>query len=188
MSPAEKYKNIIKLLEVSNNDLKEMKKLFHVEYLNNQFYVRLIFRNFFSIIESYLYSYRELIKLKIRTDNIDFPFDKEIILNQKEVLLDSKGKVKTGDKFFNFKSSFMFTFNCISEVFEVDEIDLGNNNFENIIHLSKRRNDITHPKDSEKQKIAKEEFISLIKGFAWFTSCHSSIMLKVNFWITKKNN
>ena len=50
MSPAEKYKNIIKLLEVSNNDLKEMKKLFHVDYLNNQFYVRLIFRNFFLVI------------------------------------------------------------------------------------------------------------------------------------------
>jgi hypothetical protein len=72
-------------------ELNELQQFLDIKYLNNQFYRRLLVRNVFSIIESYLFITRELIKLKaLKHDNGDSKLTLEelSILNGKSVALD----------------------------------------------------------------------------------------------------
>jgi hypothetical protein len=123
-------------------ELNELQQFLDIKYLNNQFYRRLLVRNVFSIIESYLFITRELIKLKaLKHDNGDSKLTLEelSILNGKSVALTDKGEPKSTETFYNFEPSLRFTLNCFSKAFDAVRPDYGDNNFDELRRLSKRR-------------------------------------------------
>jgi len=120
--------NNLRLWQQNIEDLKELAAFFDTDYRKNQFYRRLIIRQIFSIIESYLFVMRELIKTKISTQNLHgLTLEELFILNGESISLTDKGEPRKSPTFYNFKPSLKFTFNCFSKVFNTDKPDYSNN-------------------------------------------------------------
>ncbi len=62
MTPKEHLEVTLKLWYSTITELESMKEFINIEKLNDQFYRRLFLRNIFSIIETYLFVTKELIK------------------------------------------------------------------------------------------------------------------------------
>lgn len=188
----------IELLETQllfNVAIGEMKStvddLFSGNNLNNDFYRRLIIKNTFSIIETYVHIIKKIIKLYFtleESDKINVDWTELIILHEKKVLLDNKGNVKVKDEFQKFEPNLRFTLNTFSKLFKVNKPEYGNTEFQKLIELSKRRNEITHPKKSNDLNITKEEISDLIKSFGWFMKINNRIHNSYSIWLKEKLN
>lgn len=177
--------NVFKLWEQNIQDLNDLKQFFDIEFLNNQFYRKLLLRNIYSIIESYLYVTRELIKYKalMQSSEEDYKltYEELAILDGKTVILTGKGEPKANDIFFSFEPSLRFTLNTFSKIFKANNPDYSDNNYEKLINLSKRRNDITHPKQAQSQIVTSEEIKHLLLGLQWFFNTHGKISKNLKF-------
>lgn len=177
--------NTYELWKLSVQDLKDLQQFFDSKYLNQQFYRKILVRNIFSIIETYLFVTRELIKLAVTTNQnsqkSQLSYEELVILNAKAVTLTNKGEINTREVFYSFEPSLMFTFNCFSKVFNVDKPEYRDINFKKLQKMVKRRNDLTHPKSIEKQIVSNEEIHDLVNGFEWFIATHSKISRGMSF-------
>jgi len=146
--------------------------------INEQFYRRLFIRNVFSIIETYLYITKELVKIKLDIDGFgknQTSWEEVSILHEKRAVLNKTGKIETKDEFQSFIPTLRFSLTIFANVFNSKLPDFGNHNFEKLIHLSKRRNDITHPKSSADLIITSQEISDTVHMFAWFMKAHKDI-------------
>jgi len=177
--------NAFELWKQNIQDLTDLKRFFDIEFLNNQFYRKLLLRNIYSVIESYLYVTRELIKHKalMQSSEEDYKLSYEelAILNGKTVILTSKGEPKANEIFFSFEPSLKFTLNTFSKIYKADNPDYSDNNYEKLIKLSKRRNDLTHPKLAQLQIVTSEEIKHLVLGLQWFLTTHAKISKNIKF-------
>lgn len=182
MTPIE---NAYRLWIQSIQDLNDLQQFFDAKYLNDQFYRKLLVRNIFSVIESYLFITRQLIKLKalnnLNDQNCNLTYEELAILNEKVVTLTDKGETKTNDTFYSFEPSLRFTLNCFAKIFNLDKPDYGDNGFEKLKRMSKRRNDLTHPKIAEKQIVTDEEVQDLVSGLQWFMMMNGKISTRLKF-------
>ncbi|WP_148228910.1 hypothetical protein [Cellulophaga lytica] len=156
--------------------------------INDQFYRRLIIRNIFSIIETYIHITKKIIKIFLAVEessNNSISWPELIILNEKRAFLDNKGNVKLRDEFQSFESSLRFTLNLYSQLFKLNKPNYGDKRFQKLIELSKRRNHITHPKKRFELDISKEEIIDLMSGFYWFMDLNNQIQNSFNSWLRK---
>ncbi len=192
MTPKEHLEITIKLWRSAVTELESMKDFLNVEKINDQFYRRLILRNIFSVIETYLSVTKQLVKHKLVIDkNTDeISWSDLAILNEKKVVLDMQGTIQVKDDFQKFEPSLRFTLNTFATVFGANLPDYGDSNFGKLKNLLKRRNDITHPKSLEKLIISNQEVIDTFAIFSWFTDTHTQIYTKFLDWIslTSKNS
>ncbi|MEJ4088972.1 hypothetical protein [Galbibacter orientalis] len=188
----------IELLETRrlfNMVIEEMKSadenLFSENKLNDSFYRRIIIKNTFSIIETYIHIIKKSIKLYLTLEEpnkVSLDWTELIILNEKKVLLDNKGNTKVKDEFQKFEPNLRFTLNTFSKLFKINKPEYGNTEFQKLIVLSKRRNEITHPKKSNDLNITKEELHDLIKSFGWFIKVNEKINSSYLIWLKEKLN
>ncbi len=165
--------------------------LFSEDKINDNFYRRLIIKNTFSIIETHIHIVKKIIKLYLsleESNNISVNWTELIILNEQKVILDNKGNVKLKDEFQKFEPNLRFTINTFSKLFETNKPDYGNTEFQRLIELSKRRNQITHPKKTNDLNISKEEISDLIKSFGWFMKINNRIHNSYSIWLKEKLN
>lgn len=106
-----------------------------------------------------------------------------VILNEKQVLLDEQGKVKTKDIFEKLEPSLRFSLNIFANVFGSNLPDYGDKNFELLKKLNKRRNDITHPKSLIELQITDQEIKDSISMFSWFIQTHNSMNKNLSHWL-----
>ena len=180
------FQNIINLIDKSGDELKELEIFFNAEFINKHFYRRILVRNIYSVIESDLFVVRECLKMKVRIDNINLSQDEFFVLEEKDVLLNKNGTIKRTDKFFKFEHLMRFTINMSTKIFEVERPDFGDSRYESLMKMSKRRNEITHPKDHEKQFISKEEIPLLLSGLNWFMEYRKNTLENVAKWFDSK--
>ncbi|AZJ34987.1 hypothetical protein [Tenacibaculum singaporense] len=175
--------NAINLLTLNNEELKSLESFLNLNLLNKQFYRKILVRNFYSVIESDLFVFRELIKIKLSIDNVNLSYEELLVLTSEDVSLNNDGSIRKTQRFYNFESLLRFTFNTSSKVFNIEKPNYGDNNFKCLKQMSKRRNDITHPKLYKKQIIEKEEIELLINGFKWFMEYRNLIISEVTSWM-----
>jgi|GEM_PF-2340013 len=185
MTSKEHLETTLKLLQSTMNELEKMKDFLNIQKINDQFYRRLFLRNTFSIIETYIFVTKELIKNKLVIDknSNQISWSDLTALNEKKVMLDDQGKVKVRDDFQKFEPSLRFTLNLFAKVFNSTAPNYSDNNFQKLISLHKRRNDITHPKSVEELTITDQEVKDTISMFAWFMQTHTMINTKFLEWI-----
>jgi len=179
----------MKLWQSTITELKRLEDFLSAERINDQFYRRLFIRSVFSIIETYLHVIKELLKIKLTIDKpqeIQMTWSELIVLNEKKVFLDNNGKVKTKDEFQKFVPSLRFTLNMYSYMFDMKLPDYGDKNFQNLITLSKRRNNITHPKSPSQLIIKDQEMKDTVALFRWFMETHNAINKKYIQWMKEK--
>lgn len=166
-------------------ELEKTKIFLQYENINDPFYRRLLLRNIFSIIETYLFVTREIIKIKIDFDgkNAQVPWWELAILNEQKTALDDQGNAKTLDDFQKFIPSLKFTLNLFAKIFDSEFPKYGDNNFEKLVKLSKRRNDVTHPKSLDQLLISDQEIKDIISMFGWFVQTHNSVSLNFLKWL-----
>ncbi|WP_321281060.1 hypothetical protein [Marinifilum fragile] len=164
----------MELWKINLDELDEMKKFLNHENLNNQFYRRLIIKNIFSLIESQLFIMREFLRFLMKNNTYSNKLNLEelIILSEKAVDLQTNGKVRPKQKINNFEPFLKFTFNTSAKVLEHPKLDFGCEEYKKLSKMLKRRNDLTHPKSSEKMLIKDDEIRDTIDAYSWFlTSC-----------------
>ncbi len=184
MTPKEHLELTLKLWYSTITELEGMQDFLTIEKINNQFYRRLFIRNVFSIIETYLYVTKELIKNKLVIDKTsEISWSDLAILNEKKVVLDTQGNVHVKDDFQKFEPSLRFTLNTFANVFGSTLPNYGDSSFEKLKKLSKRRNDITHPKSLEELIISDQEIKDTILMFSWFMQTHGIINSKFLEWL-----
>ena len=166
------------------SELESMQDFLSVEKINTQFYRRIFIRSVFSIIETYLYVTRELIKSKLVIDRApEISWADLAILNEQKVFLDMQGKIHVKEDFQMFEPSLRFTLDTFAKVFNSTLPNYGDNNFEKLKKLSKRRNDITHPKLLELLIISDQEIKDTFSMFSWFLQTHALINSKFLEWL-----
>jgi len=178
----------MRLWQSTITELKRLEDFLSIERINDQFYRRLFIRCVFSIIETYLYVTKELIKIKLTIDSpqgIQLTWEELVILNEKKVFLDNQGKVKTKDEYQRFDSSLKFTLNTFSSMLGMGLPDYGDNKFQTLIMLATRRNDITHPKSLSQLLIKDQEMKDTVEVFRWFMETHGTINKKYIQWISE---
>jgi hypothetical protein len=178
----------MRLWQSTITELKKLEDFLSIDRINDQFYRRLFIRCVFSIIESYLYVTKELIKIKITidsSDSISLSWEELVILNEKKVFLDNQGKVKTKEEYQRFDTSLKFTLNTFANIFGMGLPDYGDNKFQTLITLSTRRNDITHPKSLSQLVIKDQEMKDTVEVFRWFMDTHSRINEKFIRWLSE---
>lgn len=105
------------------------------------------------------------------------------VLNEKKVVLDTQGKVEVKDDFQKFEPSLRFTLNIFAKVFGSSLPNYGDSNFVKLKKLSKRRNDITHPKSLEELIISDQEVKESVSMFTWFIQTHAQINERFLEWV-----
>ncbi len=168
------------------DELNELNKFLTIDKINEQFYRRLFVRDIYSIIETYLHVCKELIKIKLVEDesqNSHISWQELVILNEQKVFLSNSGEVKTKEEYQNFESSLRFSFNLFSKEFNTPSPDYGNNDFEKLIRLSKRRNAVTHPKSDRDMIITDQEIKEVVSALKWFMQAHNEIDKGFLKWI-----
>lgn len=166
-----------------------VKDLFSENKINNGFYRRIIIKNTFSIIETYVHIVKRTIKLYLMLEEptkISLDWTELIILHEKKVYLGSNGRIKEKDEFQKFEPNLRFTLNTFSKIFKIDEPEYGNVEFQKLMELSKRRNEITHPKKLNDLNITKDEFSGLMKSFEWFMKINNRILNSYSIWLKEK--
>jgi hypothetical protein len=76
-----------------------------------------------------------------------------------------------------------FTLNIFAKVFGSTLPNYGDSNFEKLKKLSRRRNEITHPKSLEQLTISDQEIKDTISMFSWFMQTHGFINIKFSEWL-----
>lgn len=176
--PNRHIEDVLKLWSSTIDDLNTLQSFLSIEKINDQFYRRLFLRSIFSIIETYLYITKEVVKIKLSVEgnsNNEILWSELVILNEKQVLLDEQGKVKTKDIFQKFGPSLRFSLDIFANVFGSNLPDYGDKKFELLTTLNKRRNDITHPKSSNELIITDQEIKDSISMFGWFIETHNKM-------------
>lgn len=185
MNNKEYLDDTLKLWNYAVSELEEMQNFFSFDKLNDHFYRRIILRNLFAIIETYLFISRELVRIKIaidgNTENISW--QEQSLLVEKKVGLNSNGKVIEKDEFQSFIPAFRFTITIFSKTFGVEPPDFGNNHFGVLQALVKRRNDVTHPKSYSDVKITDQEIKDLIPMYGWFMNIHGKTYKHLLKWL-----
>lgn len=155
--------------------------------LNDPLYRRILIRNVFSIIESFLFILRELIKIKLEVDGNkgELTWAEQFLLEEKRATLNGQGKVVLKDEYQNFIPSFRFTMVSFAKVFGSNPPDFGDSHFEKLQALAKRRNDVTHPKHYLDVAITNDEMKDLIHTFNWFMSVRSKVDEPFYEWLSK---
>lgn len=144
----DKLSATLKLWQLALDDLEGMKDLLPIEKINNQYFRRLIVRNLFSVIECFLSVSRELILVKAVYDknNQLLSWEELAILNMESIFLDSDGKLKKRENIQSFVPLLKFTLTLMGKAFNEQIPNFGDQNFQKLVALYKRRNAITHPK------------------------------------------
>lgn len=186
MTPREHLEVTFKLWESTINEVERMQDFITIEKLNDQFYRRLFLRNIFSIIETYLFITKEIIKSKLVIDknSNQLSWAAMLVLSEKKVFLDKQGNVDMKDEFQSFEPSLRFTFNTFANVFGSTLPNYGDSNFEKLKKLSKRRNDITHPKSAIDLIISDQEVKDTFSMFSWFIRTHGNLNEKFLEWLS----
>ncbi|HEY8688443.1 MAG TPA: hypothetical protein VIM07_04350 [Chitinophagaceae bacterium] len=189
MTSQEHLEVTIRLWYCTVTELESMKEFLNNDKINTQFYRRLFIRNIFSVIETYLYVTKELVKNKLVIDKNtnQISWSDLTILNEKKAVLDTQGNVNVMDDFQKFEPSLRFTLNIFAKIFGADLPKYGDSNFEKLKKLSKRRNDITHPKSLEELVISDQEIIDTVSMFSWFMHTHTEINKKFLEWMIMKS-
>ena len=107
-----------------------------------------------------------------------------MVLNEKKVVLDQQGNVNIKNDFQKFEPSLRFTLNTFANVFGSTSPVYGDCNFEKLIKLSKRRNDVTHLKSLAELIISNQEIEDTFSMFSWFMQTHSEINKKFLEWLS----
>jgi hypothetical protein len=128
---------------------------------------------------------RELVKIKlIVDDNQDnISWSTLAILYEKKVVLDDKGNVRELDDFQKFEPYLRFTLNLFATTFKSQLPNYGDANFEKLKQLSRRRNDVTHPKSLAQLTISNYEMNDTISMFSWFQQTFNIINENVMEWL-----
>lgn len=184
MTPKEHLELTLKLWYSTVSELESMRDFLTIEKINTQFYRRILIRNVFSIIETYLYVTKELIKNKLVIDKTsEITWADLAILNEQKVVLDTQGKVQVKEDFQKFEPSLRFTLRTFAKAFGSTLPNYGDSNFEKLKKLNKRRNDLTHPKSLEELTISDQEMKDTISMFLWFTQTHGMINNQCLEWL-----
>ena len=179
---------IMLLWKLIVEELIELKSVFEGDQLNKQFYRRSLFRNIYSSIEAYLYIIREFIKINaILHPGKQLEYNQLMILYGKTIALDSKGNIKENDVFFQFEAMLRFTLSLFAKQNGIKPPDFSDNNYAKLINLSKRRNDITHPKSPLTFNITNVELLDIIQGFKWFMDYHIKVTNCLTKLLAKEN-
>lgn len=88
------------------------------------------------------------------------------------------------DEFQSFEPSLRFTLNTFANIFGSALPDYGNSNFEKLKKLSKRRNDVTHPKSVIELIISDQEVKDTFSMFSWFIQTHGNLNKKFIEWLS----
>jgi len=179
-----KLQELARLWLVNIEEVKSMGSFFTIDNINDNFQRKIMVRNFFAVVEGYLYVTRELIKLiLIKNKNINYgiTFHEMIALNGKAVSLDKTGQAIGKDTFYPFEANLPFTLNCFAKILETPKPDYSDNGYAKLIRMSKRRNDITHPKSAGLQIITDNEIKDILLGLGWFIRTHGQTATKINF-------
>ncbi|GGG93354.1 hypothetical protein [Pedobacter zeae] len=187
MKVKERLINTFKLLGYTLSELDGMKPFFEGQNLNNQFYRRILLKNFFAVIETYLYISREMVLVKslIDRDNDGLSWEEMSLLNQKKAGLNAKGEVIATDTYQNFIPSFRFSLSIFAKAFDSEMPDFSDIRFNHLQKMIKRRNDLTHPKSHQDISITDEEIKMLIPMFGWFINLHGKIDIGFKIWLEK---
>jgi hypothetical protein len=189
---SESYKieleNIRLLWSATVEELKRLKELLEDNKFNDSFYRRLFLKSIYSAIESYLHICKKIIIFIIayESNSMSLDWSELMILKEKKPYLDNKGKVKLKNEFQSFEANLRFTLNAALNVFKSNPADYGDKGFQKLILISKKRNDITHPKDFQDFVIKKEEFTDLLAAFGWFVNLQNEISDKFELWLKDK--
>ncbi|WP_316832934.1 hypothetical protein [Pedobacter aquatilis] len=177
----------LKLWGYTINELEGMNLFFEGQNLNNQFFRRMMLKNFFSIIEAYLYISRELVLIKALVDGEQqsLHWTEKAILNEQKVGLNQKGEIMLTDSYQNFIPSLRFTLNIFAKTFSASTPDFSDVKFNHLQTMVKRRNEITHPKSYEQVNIKDEEIKNLIPMFAWFMKLHGELNVGFRDWLAE---
>lgn len=168
--------NILKLWESSKDEVNNMTSLLENENLNNQFFRRLFVRNVFSLVEIRLFIMREILRIFNRYDDIGLmSAEEKIVLDQTSIHLLKSGKIKTSPKFYDLESTLKFTLITFAKVFNQKNVEFNNESWNKLLIMSKRRNDLTHPKSYELLIITVSELNDTIDAFNWFISISNSM-------------
>ena len=188
MTAKEHLEVTLKLWYSTISELEGMQDFLSIEKINIQFYRRIFIRNIFSIVETYLHVTKEIIKSKLVGDKTpEISWAELAILNEQKVVLDTQGKVHVKEDFQKFEPSLRFTLDTFAKVFGSTLPNYGDNNFEKLKRLSKRRNDITHPKSLEQLIISDQEIKDTVSMFSWFMQTHTMINSKFLEWLQNQN-
>jgi len=185
MTRKEHLIDTFKLLDLAKDDLDKLGTFLVIEKINDQFYRRLFLRNIYSVIEIFLSVTKEILKIKVSIEglNDNVSWTELVILNEKKVFLDDKGKVKTKNDFQNFEQSFRFTLNTFAKTFNCESPDYSSENYQYLIKLSKRRNDITHPRVLKDQIITDQELQETVVMMAWFVEIQGRYKNEIINWL-----
>ena len=178
------YKDVAQLWVMNIEELKRLSTYFQEDMINDNFHRKNMVRNLFSVIEGYLFMTRELIKLIIIYNpitNYGITFHEIIALHGKAISIDKNGQVVGKETFHPFESTLRFTLNCFAKMFKSPQPNYGDNGYAKLIRLSKRRNDLTHPKSAALQIVSDDEMKDLALGLEWFIRTHGETSIKVNF-------
>ena len=106
------YESIKALWELNLSELEGLRSFIDKDKVNDQFYRRLIIRSTFSIIEGFLSISKDLIKTTVAIDPdtaAKLSWQDLVILNEKKVVLDSKGGIQELEDFQRFIPSIKYT-------------------------------------------------------------------------------
>lgn len=177
----------LRLWAYTIQELTGMNAFFSLEKLNDQFYRRLLLRNFFSVIETYIFICRELVRIKMEIEDSrsELSWQEQAILTERKAGLNSKGEVTTSEHYQNFIPSLRFSLNIFAKIFQSTAPDFSNHQFGVIQQFAKRRNEVTHPKNYDEIIITDEEILTLVPMLKWFMDTHTIASKGFNTWLEK---
>jgi len=181
--------NIQELLGFIVVELKGLQEFIEIKKINNQFYRRIFLKGYFSILESFLFLTREMVKLKIQFDNNtnEFTWSDFAALNGQKVNVNERGEVTISSNFQRFKPSLIFTLTIFAKAFNTELPDYKDSTFKKLDALYTRRNEVTHPKSYIQFMISDQEVKDIFSMHSWFGQTHSSITQKFTEWIAVIN-
>lgn len=181
----ERLNDNLRLLGYAVTELKGMSFFFEGDNANNQVFRRILLKNFFSIIETYLFVSRQMVIIKSIVDGKEsnLTWEEKSLLNEKRVGLSPNGEITVSDAYQNFIPSFRFTLSIFAKTFDSDMPDYSDINFRHLQDMVKRRNAITHPKSHLDLNITNEEIKILIPMLKWFINLHGRIDSGFRGWL-----
>ncbi len=191
MTIKDHLENRLKLWYWVISEIKGIHNFQQQERMNDSFYRRLFVNNLFSILDTYIHVIKELVKIKTIIDNDDnnpISWTEMAVLHEKKVVLDSQGNVQVKDDFQELVSLLRFTLNIFARVFQADQPDDSDSQFEKLTYLASRKKEILHPQSPVVLNITDQEIKEAQTLLLWLMHTHDALNNPLSQWLKKMEN
>ena len=160
--------NHTELIEVLNRDVQQL--ILEYNESPSQIKRRGLIRAIFAYIEGNIFKIKEEIVIKEchkRKPILDI--EEIILLKEKSLYIDNKGKVKSSAKYSELSANIRFTLNCYAKSMQINHVlNLNRLEWKCIIESIAVRNRITHPKNASELEVSENELVKAFISYMYF--------------------